>query len=645
MFRVTIEASDGGSGSTLSETRELAHGDSLIFGRDPGPGGVTLPGQGVSRRHFELVADAQGLTVTDLGSTNGTQLAGVGLGSARITTGQRISAADTSVTVRYEEVEAQTAPVGPQSRYITPATPENNGLPPDIPARGTVDVSEVHTGGRPVSEIAYCAIGAGIGSFVWIDHLRCYGVHEDDIVAIGPEDIPYATYARYCANSQIPDHERLRSNSASTPDNIWGFPGYALRESVTTGNPRYAFQVFGEPTLAESYTPRAGRVFRSFDREMKRINWSRMFRKGLVQALRKTSDGRYAIYWRASRDVVPEEQRNQVTLAKIVHVSTGYPATRFVDDFQDFLGRHPEMRSLVANAYEPHEHIYQKIESSTEPVNIMVRGRGIVASRILQRLSEARARNPNIVILHSIRSPIRGQQGAKYGWARRPVRGHVELQPFNWPKASWGGDVRLKYENADAEERGRILSQLGGTTTAERSDWIAIGERGGEEGWYRAIFGSVKHIAVRGEKLGIDIKTPDGFDQSFEADYLVDCTGLVADLSRSLFLADLLNTYELPQNHAWRERDGTWQPGPRTGLEVSNAFEIEGLRNGSGRVYAAGQVTAGGPYLAVDSFLGLQYAALRSVDDIGANRLTAMRPIGPARSAIQWLRWCAGSTP
>ena len=80
-------------------------------------------------------------------------------------------------------------------------------------------------------------------------------------------------------------------------------------------------------------------------------------------------------------------------------------------------------------------------------------------------------------------------------------------------------------------------------------------------------------------------------------------------------------------------------------MEVSNAFEIEGLRNGSGRVYAAGQVTAGGPYLAVDSFLGLQYAALRSVDDIGANRLTAMRPIGPARSAIQWLRWCAGSTP
>lgn len=380
MFRVTIDASDGASGSSLSETRDLAPGDSLIFGREPGPGGVTLPGQGVSRRHFELVADAQGLTVTDLNSTNGTQLAGVALGSARITTGQRISAADTTITFRYEEVEAQATPVGPQSRYITPAAPEGTGLPPDIPARGTVDVSEVHTGGRPVSEIAYCAIGAGIGSFVWIDHLRCYGVHEDDIVAIGPEDIPYATYARYCANSQIPDHERLRSNSASTPDNIWGFPGYALRESVTTGNPRYAFQVFGEPTLAESYTPRAGRVFRSFDREMKRINWSRMFRKGLVQALRKTSDGRYAIYWRASRDAVPEEQRNQVTLAKIVHVSTGYPATRFVDDFQDFLGRHPEMRSLVANAYEPHEHIYQKIESSTEPVNIMVRGGGATPS-------------------------------------------------------------------------------------------------------------------------------------------------------------------------------------------------------------------------------------------------------------------------
>ena len=129
MFRVTIDASDGASGSTLSETRDLAPGDSLTFGREPGPGGVTLPGQGVSRRHFELVADAQGLTVTDLDSTNGTQLAGVALGSARITTGQRISAADTTVTVGYEEVEAKAAPVGTQSRYITPAAPEDTAGP------------------------------------------------------------------------------------------------------------------------------------------------------------------------------------------------------------------------------------------------------------------------------------------------------------------------------------------------------------------------------------------------------------------------------------------------------------------------------------------------------------------------------------
>jgi hypothetical protein len=78
---------------------------------------------------------------------------------------------------------------------------------------------------------------------------------------------------------------------------------------------------------------------------------------------------------------------------------------------------------------------------------------------------------------------------------------------------------------------------------------------------------------------------------------------------------------------------------------VSNSFEIEGMRHGDGRVYAAGQVTAGGPYLAVDSFLGLQYAALRAVDDMTSNRVTQLRPIAPLKSFGQWLKWCTGARP
>ncbi|WP_081402965.1 hypothetical protein [Scytonema hofmannii] len=64
-------------------------------------------------------------------------------------------------------------------------------------------------------------------------------------------------YRLLCLNSQIPEkYERIRSNSDSCPDNIWGWPGYALREawrSLFVGNLRNTgkclWQVFAEPLL------------------------------------------------------------------------------------------------------------------------------------------------------------------------------------------------------------------------------------------------------------------------------------------------------------------------------------------------------------------------------------------------------------
>ncbi|MHC5732816.1 MAG: FHA domain-containing protein, partial [Nostoc sp.] len=88
-----------------------------------------------------------------------------------------------------------------------------------------------HATGLPVDESDYLAIGAGLGSFFWADLLRISGVRAEKIVALGLEAEPYARYKRLCLNSQIPLHERLRSNSDSCPDNIWGWPSYALREA------------------------------------------------------------------------------------------------------------------------------------------------------------------------------------------------------------------------------------------------------------------------------------------------------------------------------------------------------------------------------------------------------------------------------
>lgn len=622
---------------------------------------VQLEGDSVSRQHMFLVLSDDDVRVRDDDSTNGTFLNGTRVADAEVVPGDQIELPGWHIVLMgAEAVPAQTATKSDAvvlSRLITGDSGDVAVPPPINPstelfgAKSEVSLEDLTNSGYPLTEVKFCAVGGGLGSFVWVDHLRCYGVPADAIAVVGTESKCYETYKRYCKNSQIPDHERLRSNSLSRPDNIWGFPGYALRE-VFKGQAsglRGVFQVFGEPTLAQSYTPRAGDVFDSLDREAERIHWEAMFRQGQVRRLRKTDDGRYCIaYQPRGSEGGADQPKLALIVADVVHLSTGYPATRFVDDFQSFVASHPDKRSLVANAYEPHDHIYNAIEERDEPIFVVVRGRGIVASRILQRLSEARAKNPQIRIIQSMRSPLGARDGASYGRAKRPVINNVEIQPFNWPKAAWGGDLRFEYENADDERRGEILSTLGGTSTALRSDWVAIAERGSEEDWYRVVFGSIKELTPADDtddRIRVLIETPEKHREELFAHYLIDCTGLIADIRRSPFMADLLDVYDLPRNHAYAIKDGVSQKRGPTGLQVSNDFEINGLKNGPGRVYAAGTITSGGPYLAVDSFLGLQYSALRSVDHLVTDKTHKVCDLGPLRSLSQWLKWAVGSSP
>lgn len=626
---------------------------------------VPLSGDAVSRRHMSLVLSPEDVRLRDEDSTNGTYVNGTRVDEVALAVGDQISipgwllellgpAETPALATRIAGVEVDASLVSRLIITEDDAPPPSRRSFPDMEFgnKDTVTVEALKASGHPVEEVRFCAVGGGLGSFVWVDHLRCYGIKTADIKVIGTEEVCYQTYKRYCKNSQIPDHERLRSNSLSRPDNIWGFPGYAMREVGKGIGFKGIFQVFGEPTLAESYTPRAGDVFDSLDKEAKRIGWSDMLDKAQVLGLRKTTDGRYAVAYKLWGGEATGEARNRYAVADVVHLSTGYPATRFVDDFQTFITNHPDARAQVANAYEPHDQMYIEAERRGGPVQVVVRGRGIVASRIIQRLFEARAKNPGIRILHSMRTPIGPREGAVFRKARRLVRNNVEIQPFNWPKSCWGGDLRVEYENASDQDRGIMLGQLGGTTTAERSDWIAIVERGTEEGWYRPVYGNISDLAplpAQGPQqpagVQVSIDTVEGNIEQLNADYLVDCTGLIADIRRSPFLADLLDVYELPRNHAWRLKDGTAMQGPPTGLRCTNDFEIEGLRNGNGRVYAAGTITTGGPYLAVDSFLGLQYSAIRSVDHMVTERHHKVRNLGPFRSLGGWTKWMVGARP
>ncbi|MEJ6388064.1 FHA domain-containing protein [Gymnodinialimonas sp. 2307UL20-7] len=626
---------------------------------------VPLTGDAVSRSHMSLVLSEADVRVRDEGSTNGTYVNGTRVEEQVLEVGDQISipgwllelltpAESASSATRIAGVEVDASLVSRLVITDDDAPPPSRRTFPDMEFGGqdTVGIEALRASGHPVEEVKFCAVGGGLGSFVWVDHLRCYGISSNDIRAIGTEEVCYRTYQRYCKNSQIPDHERLRSNSLSRPDNIWGFPGYALREVGKGIGVKGIFQVFGEPTLSESYTPRAGDVFDGLDVEAKRIGWPDMFVKAQVMGLRKTSDGRYAVAYKLWGGEAQGEARNRYMIADVVHLATGYPATRFVDDFQTFITTHPDSRAQVANAYEPHDQMYVEAERRGGPVQVVVRGRGIVASRIIQRLFEARKKNPQIRILHSMRTPLGPRDGAVFRKARRLVRNNVEIQPFNWPKSCWGGDLRVEYERADDAARGVMLSQLGGTTTAERSDWIAIAERGAEEGWYRPVYGTISDLQPlpspgpdQPEGVQVAINTVEGNEEVLNADYLIDCTGLIADIRRSPFLADLLDTYHLPRNHAYRASDSGPQKGGATGLRCTNDFEIEGLRNNHGRVYAAGTITTGGPYLAVDSFLGLQYSAIRSVDHLVTERLHKVRNLGPLRSFGGWTKWMVGARP
>lgn len=613
---------------------------------------IVLDSLEVSRFHTSIEIENSNWVAIDRGSRNGTFVNGQRHTRCILTNGDLLRIGPYDIIFSVASSTPTSAPSVPSTIIFNPETglPDSNVNVPLTPSplsssqqstrfpppaflhTEIVALQDLHATGLRVQETDYAAIGAGLGSFIWIDLLRICGVKTNQIVALGIEEKPYARYRQLCLNSQIPLHERLRSNSDSCPDNIWGWPSYALREAwrdLFTPHMGAAFkslwQVFAEPTFAETYTPRARNVFASIDREADRIGWRDIFRFGRVRAIRKTEDGRYAIAY----SLTTENQRDRAfLLARYVHLATGYPAIQFLPDLQAYRLTTGDFKSVV-NAYENHEHVYQQLEEKGGTV--LLRGRGIVASRIVQRIYEARQHNRNIQILHLMRSPK--PQGNTFDRAKRQVENHFEFQPFNWPKACWGGELRQMLEDAEPQQRSQLFRDWGGTTTAQRSDWQSIMEEGLTQGWYQIAFGEVEQVerTSSGTLTYISEKSFSG-QLKLDADFIIDATGLDAKVQTNPLLDDLVTCYNLPLNEIGR-------------LSVTNDFELIEMRNQRGRMYAAGAITLGGPYAPVDSFLGLQYAALRSLDslfDARANRLCRLHPL---RSLDQWFRWVVARAP
>ena len=481
----------------------------------------------------------------------------------------------------------------------------------------------LYRAGIPIREVELVTVGGGIGSFVLTDYLRVHGATTDRIKVLGQLDYPWQTYEYLTRVSQIPAGERLRSDSASRPDCLWGFPSYALAEAFRADSIRGfiapLFQVATEPIFTDYYTPKAGHVFTMLRREADRISYDKMVEKGLVRMVRRRDGGGYFTILTPAEGTSPTKR--VAYRSRFVHVAVGYPGLKFLPDLQEYRQRYNDYRHVV-NAYEPHEHVYQDLKNRQGTV--VIRGGGIVASRILQRLIDDRDRdNTGVKIVHLFRTYVTSAHGPSIFMRRKGGNGWA-YQGFNYPKDAWGGQLRARMLKLEGEDRAKLYKIIGGTNTPHRKLWQNQLARGREQGWYSTIVGEVDSVMPRGNDGTITkITTKSGLIE-VDADYIIDGTGLEADIEEHRLLADLLKHSGAGRNPVGR-------------LDVERSFEVRGTRNGNGRMYSSGAATLGGYFPGVDTFLGLQLAAQDIVDDLVS--LGFVRRLDPIRSTREWLRW------
>jgi pSer/pThr/pTyr-binding forkhead associated (FHA) protein len=610
---------------------------------------IVLNSLEVSRYHASIEISQDRLTIIDRDSSNGVIINGQKLPQSPIEPGDIIQIGNYQIAIAMSALDPQPTVVKPASQSqigfnsvtnrpdprVTPppAVQVNNFLPP-IFQQHQIEPQAIHATGLPVEEVEYATIGGGLGSFIWVDLLRIGGVSTDRVRVLGMEQQPYARYQQLCLNAQISPYDRLRSPADACPDNVWGFPNYATLEAIrdiSKGKLRSGlinlWQVFAEPMLATTYTPKSGDVIAAIDREAARISWRKMTKTARVQAIRKTTDGRYAIVYNCQQ---PTDYA--CTIAKYVHIATGYPALQFLPDLQAYRDRTQDFKTVV-NAYESHEHIYESL--ATNGGTVLLRGTGIVAARILHKLYTLRRNNDRVEIrvIQVLRSAK--VEGSKYGLAARKVEHNYEFQPFNWPKSVWGGVYKQILERATPEQRQNLLADWGGVTTIDRPDWRRIVSGGINKGWYQIFYGEVRQVAPNPQRAGtITTVRESGVkgDIHLEADFIIDATAVDAPIMASPLLQDLVQQYNLPLDSLGR-------------LTVTNNFELAEMANQAGKVYASGSITLGNYYAPVDSFLGLQYAAFNIVRELLNCQAIQLKPVVLTRSLRQWWKWVCNHSP
>lgn len=483
--------------------------------------------------------------------------------------------------------------------------------------------ADVAKAGLSVLDVPLVTIGGGLASFALVDFLRNCRVPAGEIRVISPQPRPYENLHYLMSQSQILDTDPLRSDSMSRVDNIWGFPSYAIERSIAKRRLGPMWTVLTEPVISEFFNPTGQDVYRGIDREAARIGWPSMLLPGRAQMVRKRENGGYLIL------AEPADGTGQVVLrSQFVHLGTGYPAVNYPPEVSSYRTRHHEYFRVV-NAYEPHEHVYQVLRRRAG--TIVVRGAGITASRVLERLFDDReGSGQDVQILHLFRTYTDGAQGP---WTfRRPGGDGWAYQPFSFPKAAGAGQLRRRMLRMDNAQRATFIQSMSGATSARRQRWQRQLSRGRSGGYYRAYRGDIHELRPTDHgtvELSLDVDALPG-EARLEADFVLDCTGLRLTLTENPLLADLLDT-------------GIAALNPLGGLDVGHHFEIRGALHEPGQMYASGVITRGGFLAPVDSFWGFSHASLLICDDLARRGFCGR--LGVTRSVRSWLRWLKNETP
>ncbi|MGH3377837.1 MAG: hypothetical protein ACRDP6_24195 [Actinoallomurus sp.] len=481
----------------------------------------------------------------------------------------------------------------------------------------------VATAGLRAEHATFVTVGGGLAGFAVVDALRVRGLEAAQIRVVSPQRRPHENLSRLIRTGQIHDDDPLRSDSGSRADNIWGFPGYAVQEAISRLTIRPLWKVLAEPVAAEFYNPSPAQVFRGLDREARRIGWDAMLARGQAALIRRRAEGGFFCL------VCPADHSPPYVLrTRYLHVGTGYPALGYAPGLIEYRLRHQEFFNVV-NAYEPHEHVYQVLQRRAGTV--LVRGAGITASRVLQRLIDDRNRSGQAVrIVHLFRelvehSPGRRGSGLASGDGWR-------YQAFSFPKSATSGQQREELAGMSSAERSAWITAMSGATTAKRRHWQRQLRKARSEGFYEALSGEIAVMEPsRDRQVRLLIADPAKDDPlRLNIDYLIDCTGMSPRLRDNPLLADLIESRGADVNALG-------------GLDVGPHFEVRGSDSEPGRLYASGAIARGGYLAPVDSFAGLVDAALLICDDLAARGVCTR--LGPACSIAAWFKWLARRVP